>query len=305
VAGAAHGSEDLQAGKQSYDLLCAQCHGADGDAENYSDILPIAGIKRRYPPEVIGKLSGAFSGRVLVGRDRDRLVQYLGTLRGAKGFADPGWLITPFLLERKATHVREFRILDTRSKEAYAAGHAANAVSVDPGDCFADVDDTAEWLGRLGVTPSTVVVVYDERGGLSAACAWWRIRRAGHPWVAVLDGGWRRMIEENRFTTTAVPRIDPTIYPLSKQPVTDRAQGSRTPLVVGANGWSWEQTLDENGFRRNEDLVQLAEKAALRDGVYAVNGRGEEIAHLALSLHLLGYAVHYDAASSILSVTSH
>ena len=112
--------------------------------------------------------------------------------------------MTPYMLERKAPRITEFRVLDTRSKEAYRSAHAANAVSVTPEDCLASVDETAKWLGRLGVTPATVVVVYDETGGPSAACAWWRIRRAGHQWVAVLDGGWRRFTAEQPFTTTTI-----------------------------------------------------------------------------------------------------
>lgn len=51
-------------------------------------------------------------------------------------------------------------------------------------------------LRRLGITPATPVVVYDDMGGqLAAARAWWMLACwAGHPEVRVLDGGlpaWR------------------------------------------------------------------------------------------------------------------
>ena len=36
---------DIEAGKWSYSFRCAQCHGDDGDAIRYSDVLPIAGIQ--------------------------------------------------------------------------------------------------------------------------------------------------------------------------------------------------------------------------------------------------------------------
>jgi thiosulfate/3-mercaptopyruvate sulfurtransferase len=46
---------------------------------------------------------------------------------------------------------------------------------------------------RLGITPATPVVVYDDMGGqLAAARAWWMLNCwAGHPEVRVLDGGFQ------------------------------------------------------------------------------------------------------------------
>jgi thiosulfate/3-mercaptopyruvate sulfurtransferase len=52
----------------------------------------------------------------------------------------------------------------------------------------------AATLGRLGIGPSTPVVVYDAQGGMYAARAWWMLRWVGHRAVSVLDGGlaaWR------------------------------------------------------------------------------------------------------------------
>ena len=75
---------DLAAGHRRYQLLCVQCHGSDGDALNYGDIVQLAGINRRYPPDVIGRLSGSFSGRTLTGKDREQVVQYLASLRAPR-----------------------------------------------------------------------------------------------------------------------------------------------------------------------------------------------------------------------------
>jgi hypothetical protein len=192
VQGAAEAAHDR--GMQTYTLLCSQCHGADGDAIAYAGVLPLAGINRRYPPGVIGARAGMFSRRVLAGEALDEIVQYMSTLRGSKGFADPGWLMTPYLLERKAPHIHEFRVLDARSREAYLAGHVTNAVWADPQDCITSPEETSPWLARLGITPTTVVVVYDELGGPRAACVWWRIRGAGHRpcWMAGGVGGKRK-----------------------------------------------------------------------------------------------------------------
>jgi rhodanese-related sulfurtransferase len=300
-------ADDLEAGKRSYSLQCAQCHGEDGDAVGYAGIVPVAGIKRRYPADVIGRLSGSFSGRVLHGRDRDRVVDYMGTLPGAKGYPDPGWLITPLMLDRKAAQIHEYRIIDTRGAEAYSAGHVANAVPAGPEAC--GVEETARWLGRLGVSPSTMVVVYDESGGPSAACAWWRVRQAGHEWVAVLDGGWRRWTAEGRFTTTVdpmrtmVPRIEPTVYPLRKTPAASGTVVTRSTLTLGQGGWNWEATVDEKGFRPYDVLVQFTDAAGLRGGVAVrIEGTLPQVAHLLLVLGLLGYESQYDPETSVLTV---
>ena len=47
----------------------------------------------------------------------------------------------------------------------------------------------AECFGRLGITPATQVVVYDDAGGMMAGRLWWLLRWLGHDRVALLDGG--------------------------------------------------------------------------------------------------------------------
>jgi rhodanese-related sulfurtransferase len=294
-------AEDLEAGKNSYRLLCQNCHGDDGDALNYVDIIPVAGIRRRYPADVIGRLSGAFSGRVLQGKDRERVVQYMSALRGAKGFADPGWLITPYMLEKKSPRIHEFRVLDVRGEQDYAASHVPNAVSVASGSCLANSDETVQWLAQLGVTPATLVVVYDETGGPAAACAWWRIRRAGHSWVAVLDGGWKRWTAERRRQDSVIPAIKRAVYPLSASTAGSAAPRPVAVLSLSARGWNWQRTLDGNGFRPDDELLRLAESAGLRPGAaFRISGPPDQLAHLSLVLHLLGYEPGYDAAASVM-----
>ncbi len=47
----------------------------------------------------------------------------------------------------------------------------------------------AAWLGAVGVTPATQVVVYDRNGVNYCGRAWWMLQWCGHKNVAVLDGG--------------------------------------------------------------------------------------------------------------------
>ena len=50
-------------------------------------------------------------------------------------------------------------------------------------------DVFAATAGRLGLSPSTQVVVYDRQASMLAVRAWWMLRWLGHDAVAVLDGG--------------------------------------------------------------------------------------------------------------------
>lgn len=52
-------------------------------------------------------------------------------------------------------------------------------------------------LSRLGLEPSSHVVVYDDGPGLMAARMWWTLRWLGHHLVSLLDGGWSEWVRQN------------------------------------------------------------------------------------------------------------
>jgi thiosulfate/3-mercaptopyruvate sulfurtransferase len=75
------------------------------------------------------------------------------------------------------------------------------------------IDAWCATLGRLGVAPTSKVVVYDASGGiLAAARAWWMIRAVGHAAVAVLDGGLAAARDVGIALTDVVPS-DATLPP--------------------------------------------------------------------------------------------
>ncbi len=45
-------------------------------------------------------------------------------------------------------------------------------------------------MSQLGISNTTRVIAYDERGGIYAARLWWILNYYGHSNVALLDGGW-------------------------------------------------------------------------------------------------------------------
>ena len=77
------------------------------------------------------------------------------------------------------------------------------------------VADFAALLGRLGVLPGTLVVVYDSAGGATASRLWWMLRSIGHGRTAVLDGGYPAWTGAGMPVTADLPTIALTAYPVT------------------------------------------------------------------------------------------
>lgn len=153
----------------------------------------------------------------------------------------PGLLVTPEWLETSLTDPC-LRIVDIRGhvrpagsphphyyahRAEYEESHIPGAVFIDwtlditdPADPrraqIAPPDAFADAMARCGIGPGTVVIAYDDFGGIFAARLWWALNYYGHTDVAVLDGGWQRWTREGRPVTheikapareTFVPRI--------------------------------------------------------------------------------------------------
>lgn len=101
--------------------------------------------------------------------------------------------------------------LPTANRDAHAeylAGHIPGALFFDIDDLSDEATDLphmlpsqtkfASRMKKLGVGDGMKVVVYDSYGLFSAARAWWTFRAMGHNDVAVLDGGLKKWMAENR-----------------------------------------------------------------------------------------------------------
>jgi len=64
-------------------------------------------------------------------------------------------------------------------------------------------------MEEIGISDSSLVVVYDWHGLFSAARAWWMLRAFGHSKVALLDGGFNTWKAENRPVETGPAPIPP------------------------------------------------------------------------------------------------
>jgi thiosulfate/3-mercaptopyruvate sulfurtransferase len=102
------------------------------------------------------------------------------------------------------------RVVDMR-QNGYAAGHVPGAVYLSP-VAIRDANSPPTFLptpaafetmmAGLGISDSTRVVVYDERGGIYAARLWWILNYYGHANVALMNGGWIKWTAENRAAAT-------------------------------------------------------------------------------------------------------
>jgi thiosulfate/3-mercaptopyruvate sulfurtransferase len=124
---------------------------------------------------------------------------------------------------------RDVRIIDMADEQAdYRRGHIAGAVYLDvetarvavPGRGFRlpNADEASRLFGKLGLTPETRVVLYDDAGSLNAAWFFYVLEAFGHRRVAVLDGGiaaWRRA---RLPLVTEAPTITATTYRAQPQP---------------------------------------------------------------------------------------
>jgi len=303
-------SEDLRTRGQSlYSSLCQRCHGETGDDTGYPGITPLAGITLRIPGHEIPTLSAPFVGRTFEGKEAEALIAYLKTLKGEKGFEQPGFLFSPYLLEKKHGETRHYRIIDIRRANEYQAGHIPNAVTWKQTESALD---TRNQLGGLGVGPDTFVVVYDGHGGPQAAAAWWAIRDGGHQRVAVLDGGFQHWTNHAYPVTTSPSPFTHVSYPNTEATSPGmRPTGceglQEKSLVLGDTAGSeglrfdWRKTRNENGLLPASDVrTYLDSIGMVPSNRYALRGDRQEGAYLVLLLHLLGQSPHVSPAGDSL-----
>jgi thiosulfate/3-mercaptopyruvate sulfurtransferase len=131
-----------------------------------------------------------------------------------------------------AASLDNFHLFDIRWKlnepdyghRAYVDGHLQGAIFVDlDRDLSAPPDrgrhplpspaTFAETLGKLGLTPSDDVVVYDDVSGTIAARMWWMLQAIGHDRVRLLDGGLGAWIEAGLPVSKTPVAPEPAKYP--------------------------------------------------------------------------------------------
>jgi thiosulfate/3-mercaptopyruvate sulfurtransferase len=163
------------------------------------------------------------------------------------GYAHPEQLVDTAWV---AAHAQDanVRVLDLR-RAGFEEGHIPGALWLDP-ESIRDAGSAPTFLipqatfeqamGRLGVSSSTRVVVYDDRGGLLASRLWWTLNAYGHSNVALVDGGWVAWTAEKRPVTTETRPVAPATF----RATLDRRWVATVDDVVAAIGKSGHRILD-------------------------------------------------------------
>lgn len=121
----------------------------------------------------------------------------------------------------------DMRIIDIRNSVAdYWQSHIPGAVYMHPdvmrlSDGGVPVkllppDAFVTMLGKMGINPKTMVVVYTETGDFKGPYLVWALDYLGHKQVAIMEGGFAKWQKEGLPVTQDYPKITAKNYPLPK-----------------------------------------------------------------------------------------
>lgn len=136
---------------------------------------------------------------------------------------------------------------------AYQKGHIPGAVYAHPhsdlsGPPITDQgrhplpspEQLTEVFSRLGISSTTQVIAYDNRG-ITAPRLWWLLNYMGHDRVAVLDGGIKAWTDEGRTTQSGIETNPPTEF---------SGTANRTMLVVRDEVMEQALLVDSRNYAR-------------------------------------------------------
>jgi len=317
------GDANLQKGGGLYRMHCQACHGSNGDDLHCQDMVPLAGLGRRPRVNLVqGILSPSyfFRGVSYEGADARDLTAFLLSLKGEKGFDDPGLRCMPRLLSKRYGVFDYYRVIDVRDAAAYAKGHIPNAERWPAGEERGEgqprtADLVRQKLGLLAVKPAMTIVIYDDTVTPAAAHLWWDLVRAGHKNVAILDGGVRGWVDEDSYVINVVTPLVPSAYVSSEVEEVAAVRADRDyPLLhlraglpqPSSDVFDWERTVADGQLRMAAEIREYLKRSEIRfPGAYRVEGSNAEAAYLVYLLRLLGYhRAHYDPIGKLLAVDS-
>ncbi|MEO1443809.1 MAG: sulfurtransferase [Chloroflexota bacterium] len=73
-------------------------------------------------------------------------------------------------------------------------------------------------MERAGIGDDTFVVIYDDGGSIFAPRLWWTLQYYGHTAAAVMDGGFKKWVDEGRPVTADIPDVPAVTFTPSANP---------------------------------------------------------------------------------------
>jgi thiosulfate/3-mercaptopyruvate sulfurtransferase len=151
------------------------------------------------------------------------LMMLIGIEPASAAYANSQFLVEPAWL---AQHLKEpnLRVIDMRSSsmDYFEKGHIPGAVYAAVGDIRLPVEtgggrlptgsEAQKILGNLGIENETMVVIYDEVGGLHASRLFFTLDALGHQKMALLNGGVQAWLKAGHPLSLEVPKIKRRAY---------------------------------------------------------------------------------------------
>lgn len=122
------------------------------------------------------------------------------------------------------------RIEMVSGRNHYDVGHIPGSAFVDLREDLCDrtnprfmypmppAEQFAAVMSRLGVGPDARVVLYDDMLNVWAARIWWMLRSFGFEGAAILNGGWKKWLEEGRPVSQTPCAYPPATFVASPRP---------------------------------------------------------------------------------------
>ncbi|MNQ50803.1 3-mercaptopyruvate sulfurtransferase [compost metagenome] len=238
----------------------------------------------------------------------------------------------------------EFVLIDARAginaEENYKNEHLKGAHYVDLNKDLATVDNPAnggrhplpslekfsQVLSKLGISPISHVIIYDDKNGSNAASRfWWMLRAIGHEKVQVLNGGLQAVVKTGFPTSSEIENFDATEYKVSEWKLAtagieevekarnnnqnividvrdkNRFDGLTEPLdliaghIPGAINVPFSENLNEDGFYKSTDDLNQKYKSILGntkpENVIVHCGSGVTACHTLLAMDYAGIEI--------------
>ncbi|MDY0406977.1 sulfurtransferase [Virgibacillus sp. 179-BFC.A HS] len=227
-----------------------------------------------------------------------------------------------------------FDLQDAQAGKAYIQAHIPGAVYLDLNQDLSskkqkhggshplpDMELLAAKLGNIGIGPDTTVVIYDADNDMFAPRLWWLLHHLGHEKAYVLDGGFKRWVDEGNPTTAEIPRSQPKTFRLNPKHsdtvdinqvkeklagneailidsrAKDRYLGKTEPLykkaghIPGAKNYFWKNVLDDSGKWKTIEALQDHFKDLPKDKEIIVScGSGVSACPNILALKTAGFS---------------
>ena|SRR6218665_2473154 len=188
------------------------------------------------------------------------------------------------------------------------------------------IEQFAETLSKLGVSPSDHIIVYDDKNGSNfAARFWWMMRAAGHEKIQVLNGGYQSALQNDFPTNSGTETFQKTTYPIKEWKLAladieevekarkndqnlvidvrdkNRFDGLTEPLdliaghIPGAVNIPLTENLDESGFFKSSQELAQKYKSVIGDkkdeNIIVHCGSGVTACHTLLAMDYAGLPI--------------